>query len=63
MGAVKFVTETELAEIKSLRGERVEDGTMSADKCLGEILADNKAKKNEEFQAVWHSMKVVRFLG
>lgn len=58
MGAVKFVTETELADIKAKRGERVEDGTFACDKSLAEVLAENKAKKEEEFQAVWHSMKV-----
>mmetsp|Transcript_17627 Transcript_17627/g.38456 ORF Transcript_17627/g.38456 Transcript_17627/m.38456 type:complete len:244 (-) Transcript_17627:67-798(-) len=57
-GAVKFVTEKQLEEIKASRGERVEDGTVAADKSLAEILADNKAKKEEEFQEVWKSMKV-----
>ena len=60
MGAVKFVTETQLTELKAMRGERIEDGTLApADKSLAEVLADNKAKKEEEFQAVWTSMKVV----
>jgi hypothetical protein len=59
MGAVKFVTETQLTELKAMRGERIEDGTLApADKSLAEVLADNKAKKEEEFQAVWTSMKV-----
>lgn len=58
-GAVKFVTETELADLKAKRGETLEDGTLAApDKSLAEVLADNKAKKEEEFQAVWTSMKV-----
>ena len=49
----------QLEEIKATRGERVEDGTVAADKSLAEILAENKAKKEEEFQEVWKSMKVV----
>eukprot|EP00242_Pyramimonas_sp_CCMP2087_P017503 CAMPEP_0198205178 /NCGR_PEP_ID=MMETSP1445-20131203/8669_1 /TAXON_ID=36898 /ORGANISM="Pyramimonas sp., Strain CCMP2087" /LENGTH=234 /DNA_ID=CAMNT_0043877359 /DNA_START=180 /DNA_END=884 /DNA_ORIENTATION=+ len=58
VGAVKFVTEKQLEEIKASRGERVEDGTAAADKSLAQVLADNKAKKEEEFQEVWKSMKV-----
>eukprot|EP00873_Tetraselmis_striata_P046582 jgi/Tetstr1/466846/TSEL_011303.t1 len=58
LGAVKFVTEQELVEIKAQRGERPEDGTMTVDKTLAEILAENKEAKEEKFQEVWKSMKV-----
>mmetsp|Transcript_35339 Transcript_35339/g.67580 ORF Transcript_35339/g.67580 Transcript_35339/m.67580 type:complete len:255 (+) Transcript_35339:254-1018(+) len=58
MGAVKFITESQLQEIKSKRGERVDDGTVSADKSLSEVLAENKAAKEEAFQEIWRSMKV-----
>jgi len=58
LGAVKFVTETELTEIKAQRGERPEDGTMTVNKTLAEVLAENKEAKEEKFQEVWKSMKV-----
>mmetsp|Transcript_2902 Transcript_2902/g.8176 ORF Transcript_2902/g.8176 Transcript_2902/m.8176 type:complete len:227 (+) Transcript_2902:484-1164(+) len=58
LGAVKFVTETELLEIKAQRGERPEDGTMTVDKTLAEVLEENKKAKEDKFQEVWKSMKI-----
>mmetsp|Transcript_35831 Transcript_35831/g.49733 ORF Transcript_35831/g.49733 Transcript_35831/m.49733 type:complete len:227 (+) Transcript_35831:268-948(+) len=58
IGGLKFVTESELAEIKAARGECVEDGTASQDKHLAQVLAENKEKKEEAFQEIWRSMKV-----
>ena len=39
------MTETELEQIKALRGGSVEDGTVSVDKPLHEVLRENKEKK------------------
>ena len=56
----RFVTESELEELKALRGGRVEDGTASAaDKPLHEVLRENKEKKEAEFQEKWRLMKCV----
>mmetsp|Transcript_40357 Transcript_40357/g.48923 ORF Transcript_40357/g.48923 Transcript_40357/m.48923 type:complete len:246 (-) Transcript_40357:127-864(-) len=57
LGAVKFVTETELAAIKKGRGERVEDGTVESLKSLADVLAENKQAKEDEFQEKWKQMK------
>jgi hypothetical protein len=45
MSAPQFVTEAQLEEIKALRGGSVEDGTVSVDKPLYEVLRENKEKK------------------
>jgi hypothetical protein len=39
------VTEAELEELKAQRGGTVEDGTISVDKPLYEVLRENKEKK------------------
>jgi hypothetical protein len=39
------VTETQLEEMKAQRGGSVEDGTVSVDKPLYEVLRENKEKK------------------
>lgn len=43
--APQFVTEAELEELKAQRGGTVEDGTISVDKPLYEVLRENKEKK------------------
>lgn len=45
LNAPQFVTEAELEEIKAQRGGSVEDGTVSADKPLYEVLRENAEKK------------------
>lgn len=35
----------------------MEDGTLARDKTLAAVLAENKAKKEEEFANVWKTMK------
>eukprot|EP00879_Flechtneria_rotunda_P020765 GHRR01021858.1.p1 GENE.GHRR01021858.1~~GHRR01021858.1.p1 ORF type:complete len:249 (+),score=137.12 GHRR01021858.1:691-1437(+) len=57
IGAKRFVTETELEEIKAARGLTVDDGTITADKPLAEILAERKKAKQEAFEAQWKQMK------
>jgi hypothetical protein len=58
LAAPRFVTETELEELKLARGGCLEDGTVSAaDKPLHEVLRENKEKKEAEFQAKWKLMK------
>jgi hypothetical protein len=47
----------QLEELKKTRGGTVEDGSVVRDKTLAAILAENKEKKEEEFQNVWKSMK------
>ena len=47
----------QLKELASQRGARVEDGAVEPDKPLAEVLKENKDKKEEQFQAVWRSMK------
>ena len=47
----------QLEELKKTRGPTVEDGSVVRDKTLAAILAENKEKKEEEFQNVWKSMK------
>ena len=39
------MTEAELEELKATRGGTVEDGTLSVDKPLYEVLRENKEKK------------------
>lgn len=56
-GDRKFVSETELAEIKSKRGLSVEDGTIAADKPLAQILAEAREAKEVAFQEQWKQMK------
>jgi len=58
--APRFVTETELEQLKALRGGALslEDGTASLpDRPLADILAENTARKQEEFEAGWKLMK------
>lgn len=57
IGGLKFVTEAEIHKIKEQRGDRPEDGTLSVDKSLAQVLAENKEAKEEAFQEVWRSMK------
>ncbi|CAI5467992.1 unnamed protein product [Closterium sp. Yama58-4] len=45
---MNFISETQLEENKRLRGERVEDGTVTVDKPLYEILKEQKEKKEAE---------------
>lgn len=47
----------QLEAIKKERGPSVEDGTVARDKTLAAILAENKAKKEEQFANVWKTMK------
>ncbi|KAL4443281.1 hypothetical protein ABPG75_011018 [Micractinium tetrahymenae] len=56
-GKAKFISETELEEIKSKRGLSVEDGTLAADKPLAEILREAKEAKEAAFQDQWKKMK------
>jgi hypothetical protein len=35
----------------------VEDGSVSVDKSLAEVLRENKARKDEAFQDKWKTMK------
>jgi hypothetical protein len=53
----KFITETELEQIKQQRGEAADDESAGSMKPLAEILRENKARKDEEFKNVWKSMK------
>jgi len=55
--AMNFVSEKELEELKAKGGLRPEDGTISVDKSLAEVLAEAKAKKEEAFQEGWRTMK------
>ncbi|KAH7620214.1 hypothetical protein NADE_002843 [Nannochloris sp. 'desiccata'] len=58
-GKQKFISETELAEIKSITGGkgRVEDGSISADKPLAEILREQREAKDAQFKEQWKQMK------
>lgn len=58
-GNKKFISETELAEIKSATGGRgrVEDGSIAADKPLAEILREQRETKEAKFQEQWRQMK------
>lgn len=47
----------QLEAIKKERGPSVEDGSVVRDKTLAAILAENKAKKEEQFADVWKTMK------
>ncbi|KAI7840641.1 hypothetical protein COHA_005662 [Chlorella ohadii] len=53
----KFISETELQEIKSTMGLRPEDGTIAADKPLAEVLREAKEAKEAAFQEQWKKMK------
>lgn len=57
IGAKRFVTETELEEIKAARGLNVDDGTAAADKPLAEVLAERKKAKQDAFDEQWRQMK------
>ncbi len=48
---------TQLEELKAAGRARVEDGAVSVDKSLAEVLAENKAKKDAEHKAKWEIMK------
>jgi len=54
----KFVTESQLEELKSKHGLRPDDGTMTIDKPLAQLLSERKAAKHEEFQEQWRQMKI-----
>ena len=58
-GKQKFISETELEEIKAATGGRgrVEDGSIAADKPLAEILREQKESKEAKFQEQWRQMK------
>jgi hypothetical protein len=58
-GKQKFISETELAEIKSITGGRgrVEDGSLAADKPLAEILREQREAKDAQFKEQWKQMK------
>lgn len=53
----KFITESELEQIKQQRGGGADDESAGSMKPLAEILRENKARKDEEFKNVWKSMK------
>ncbi|KAK9805664.1 hypothetical protein WJX72_010796 [[Myrmecia] bisecta] len=57
LGALKFVSESELEEIRSQRGGRVEDGAVSVDKPLAQVLLEAKEAKEAAFQEQWRKMK------
>ncbi|KAK9835383.1 hypothetical protein WJX81_006182 [Elliptochloris bilobata] len=57
LGALRFITETELEAIKAERGGRVEDGAVAPSKPLAEVLREAKEAKEEAFQAMWRQMK------
>ena len=54
----KFISESELEEIKKQRGASALDDSVGPMKPLSEVLRENKAAKDEEFKNVWKSMKV-----
>lgn len=56
-GSRRFISETELAEIKASRGLTADDGSVAADKPLAAILAERKAQKDAAFQEQWRQMK------
>jgi len=58
-GKQKFISETDLAEIKSITGGRgrVEDGSIAADKPLAEILREQREAKDAQFKEQWKQMK------
>jgi FAM192A/Fyv6, N-terminal domain len=58
-GNKKFISETELAEIKSITGGkgRVEDGSIAADKPLAQILREQREAKDAQFKEQWKQMK------
>lgn len=53
----RFISETQLEDIKSQRGSRVEDGSLAADKPLVEVLREAKEAKEAAFQETWKQMK------
>eukprot|EP00249_Psilotum_nudum_P009210 c21781_g1_i1 orf=180-794(+) len=46
---LNFISEHELEEVREKKGPRVEDGAVSIDKPLYEILKENKEKQQSEF--------------
>ncbi|EFN56884.1 hypothetical protein CHLNCDRAFT_144541 [Chlorella variabilis] len=56
-GNKKFISETELEEIKTQRGLSVEDGSIAPEKPLAEILREAKEAKEAAFQEQWKTMK------
>ena len=58
-GKQKFISETELAEIKSITGGkgRIEDGSIAADKPLAVILREQREAKDAQFKEQWKQMK------
>lgn len=57
LGSKRFITEKELEGLKKSRGLNVDDGTLAALKPLAEVLAENKAKREAEFEQRWRMMK------
>jgi hypothetical protein len=58
-GDRKFISESELQEIKATTGGagRVEDGSVAADRPLAQVLQDQKDAKEAKFQEQWRLMK------
>eukprot|EP00271_Cylindrocystis_brebissonii_P015970 TRINITY_DN39071_c0_g1_i1.p1 TRINITY_DN39071_c0_g1~~TRINITY_DN39071_c0_g1_i1.p1 ORF type:complete len:265 (+),score=52.34 TRINITY_DN39071_c0_g1_i1:282-1076(+) len=48
--AISFISDKEIEDLKATRGERFEDGTVTVDRPLFEILQEAKDKKDEEFK-------------
>ena len=56
-GVLKLTFCDQLEMIKKEQGPSVESGSVARDKTLAAILAENKAKKEEQFQSMWKGMK------
>ncbi|MEW5304636.1 MAG: hypothetical protein WDW36_007234 [Sanguina aurantia] len=58
LGARRFISETELDEVRASRGKgSVEDGAVAVDKPLVEVLREAKAAKEADFASKWKTMK------
>ncbi|GMH33042.1 hypothetical protein BSKO_00876 [Bryopsis sp. KO-2023] len=58
VGAGRFISETELEEIRTQGlSAKTETGQILPERPLAEVLAENKRKKEEEFQDQWKQMK------
>ncbi|KXZ48265.1 hypothetical protein GPECTOR_29g43 [Gonium pectorale] len=57
LGARKFISETELEELRATRGVTADDGAVSVDKPLAEILRERKLAKEAEHEEKWRLMK------
>ena len=56
IGALKFVSEKEIDEIKSRGGDTGGEAAASS-KPLSQVLADKKQEKDDEYQAKWKLIK------